>query len=224
MSESGMSSREKLVVVVLGVVILLALIGIGILAAQLVSQNEEADEIAGKTATVTGEGEGKAGSTEGTAGPTASLEAGTQEVAADITAVASPALREAPASAPDAAPGEVVVRKEGVGPLGPVVIANQALQPGRRYRIEIQASDGSRVEIHGSWSQVAEGAGGTLSAPAIEFFEGQTPYRIDLSLPLAEPTRWSCSVSAAIKVAPLAPGQLSGPVLAIEIQDVTGSQ
>ena len=135
-------------------------------------------------------------------------------------------LLEAAPPAPDLAPGQVVVRTVGAGGLAPVVIADQALQPGRRYRIEIHAVDGSRVEIHGSWSQAAVAAGGTLSAPTIEFFEGQTPYRIELSLPMADPARWSCSVSAALKAPPLASGQsaLSGPTLAIEILDVTDSQ
>jgi hypothetical protein len=224
MSLSSMSSREKIVVAVLGAVILLALIGIGILAANLVSRTDEEQGVAGESATAAvGEEEGQpAGSTEGVTG-----EAGAPEVAADITPVATPMLREPPPPAPDAAGGQVVVRQEGLGGLAPVVIADQALQPGRRYRIEIQAVDGSRVEIHGSWSQAAVDAGGTLSAPTIEFFEGQTPYAIDLALPLADPSRWSCSVSAAYKIAPLGSGQeaqLSGPALAIEILDVTGSQ
>jgi hypothetical protein len=212
MSLSSMSSREKIVVAVLGVVILLALVGIGILAANLVSRTDE-EEIAGEV-----EGQ-PAGSTQETSLPGASAEAGTQEAAVDITPVATPVLEEPPPPVRDAAGGEVIVRQEGVGGLAPVVIANQALQPGRLYRIEIQAVDGSQVVVQGSWSQAAVGAGGTLSAPALEFFEGQTPYRIDLALPLADATRWSCSVSAAIKGA-----QLSGPALAIEILDVTGSQ
>lgn len=223
MSLSSMSSREKIVVAVLGVVILLALIGIGILAANLVSGDDGEQEVAGQAATsAAGEAEEQpAGASEGTAQPgaTSVTGAGSPEAAADITPVATPVLREAP---PPAAGGEVVVRQEGVGGLAPVVIADQALQPGRRYRIEIQAMDGSRVDIHGSWSQAAVGGAGTLSAPTIEFFEGQTPYRIDLALPLADADLWSCSVSAA----PTLEGgtQLSGPALAVEILDVTGSQ
>jgi hypothetical protein len=215
-----MSSREKIVVAVLGVVILLALVGIGILAANLVSRTDE-EEIAGESVTAAvGEVEGQpAGSTQETSLPGASSEAGTQEAAVDITPVATPVLEEPPPPVRDAAGGKLIARREGVGGLAPVVIANQALQPGRLYRIEIQAVDGSQVVVQGSWSQAAVGAGGTLSAPALEFFEGQTPYRIDLALPLADATRWSCSVSAAIKGA-----QLSGPALAIEILDVTGSQ
>jgi hypothetical protein len=223
MSLSSMSSREKIVVAVLGGVILLALVGIGILAANLVSRTDDEQGVAGESATAAvGEEEGQpAGSTD------APAEAGAPEAAADITPVATPVLQEPPAPAADAAAGEVVVRQEGVAGPAPVVIADQALQPGRRYRIEIQAVDGSRVTIHGSWSQVAVGGGGTLNAPTIEFFEGPTPYTIDLALPLADPARWSCSVSAAVKLEPLAAGQgtqLSGPALAIEILDVTGSQ
>ena len=227
MSWSSMSSREKIVVGVLGAVILLALVGIGILAANLISRPDE-QEIAGAATTATvGEGEEQpAGSViEGTALPGATGEAGAPEVAADITPVATPALQETPSPALDAASGEVIARQEGVGGLAPVVIADQPLQPGHRYRIEIQAVDGSRVDIHGSWSQAAVGGGGTLTAPSIEVFEGQTPYRIDLALPLADPAQWSCSVSAAVKIAPLGSGTpLSGPALAIEIVDVTGSQ
>ena len=218
MALSNMSSREKIVVGVLGLVILLALVGIGILAANLVSRSDEEQEVAGESATAAAvEGEDlPAGGTEATALPGAPA-AGEAPEGADITPVATPLLREAPAAG--AGDGEVVVRQEGVGPLAPVVIADQPLQPGRRYRIEIQAVDGSRVAIHGSWSQAGVGGGGTLSAPTIEFFEGQTPYRIDLALPLAEAEMWSCSVSAAVQVGQGA--ALSGPALAIEILDVT---
>jgi hypothetical protein len=214
MALSNMSSREKIVVGVLGIVILLALIGIGVLAANLVSRSGEKQEVAGESATAAAvEGEDlPAGGTEATSIPGAPTES-----EADITPVATPLLREAPAAG--AGDGEVVVRQEGVGPLAPVVIADQPLLPGRRYRIEIQAVDGSRVAIHGSWSQAAVGGGGTLSAPTIEFFEGQTPHRIDLALPLAEAEMWSCSVSAALQVGQSA--SLSGPALAIEIRDVT---
>jgi hypothetical protein len=207
MSLSGMSPREKTVVAILGIVILLALVGIGILAANLVSRSGE-EGVAGESAT--------AAAVEGEGQPAADV----PEAAAGITPVATPILLEEPAVAADLPGGQVIVRQEGVGPLAPVVIADQALQPGRRYRIEIQAMDGSRVNIHGSWSQAAVGGGGSLSAPVIEFFEGQTPYRIDLNLPLATADRWSCSVSAALKDVTLA----SGSALAIEIQDVTGSQ
>jgi hypothetical protein len=224
MSWSGMSARERTVVAVLGIVILLALVGIGILTANLVARPGDEQEVAGTYATATaaaaqGEGMAAGGAEEATV-PGGTGEAGAPASAADITPVATPLLQEAPAAAADLPGGEVIVRQEGVGPLAPVVIADQTLQPGRRYRIEIQAMDGSRVNIHGSWSQAAVGGGGSLSAPAIEFFEGQTPYRIDLALPLANAEMWSCSVSAAIKGANLA----SGPALAIEIQDVTGSQ
>ncbi len=214
MALSNMSSRERVVVGVLGLVILLALIGIGILAANLVSRSGDQEQVAGELAT-SGAVEGEelpAGGTEATALPGAP-----EEGAANITPVATPLLREAPAAG--AGDGETVIRQEGVGPLAPVVIADQPLQPGRRYRIEIEAIDGSRVAIHGSWSQAAVGGGGTLSAPTIEFFEGQTPYSIDLALPLAEGEMWSCSVSAAVQVGQGA--ALSGPALAIEILDVT---
>lgn len=228
MSPSGMSSRERIIVIVLGVVILLALIGIGILAAKLVSGTGDEQVSVDQSATVASQEEGPpVGSAEETPPPAVAGEAETPAVAADITPVAPPVLQEAPPPASDAAEGQLLVRQEGMGGLAPVVIANQALQPGHRYRIEIQAVDGSRVGIHGSWSQAAQRADGTLSAPAIQLFEGQTPYNIDLDAPLAEPARWSCSVSAAVKVEPLATGlgtQLSGPVLAIEILDVTGSQ
>ena len=227
MSLSRLSSRERIVVGVLGAVILLALVGIGILAANLVSRMDEEQAVAGESATAVSEGPGQpAEPTEAVLEPGAAGGTEALESPAQITPVATPVLLEAAPPAPDLAPAQVVVRTVGAGGLAPVVIADQALQPGRRYRIEIHAVDGSRVEIHGSWSQAAVAAGGTLSAPTIEFFEGQTPYRIELSLPMADPARWSCSVSAALKAPPLASGQsaLSGPTLAIEILDVTDSQ
>jgi hypothetical protein len=197
-----MSARDKAIIAVLGVVILVALIGIGILVARLVTGDEEA-EIRVVTPTLS----------------TAASSGGTPGVEAAITAVAPPSLDAQGDMPPKEIKAEqvAIAQAEGVGPLAPVIIASQALQAGHRYRIEVAAKDGLAVAIQGSWSQAATSASGQVTAPQIEFFEGSTPFTVDVVAPVADPALWSCSVSAAPKAL-----QSSSASLVITIWDVTG--
>lgn len=197
MDFSQMSAREKAIIVVLGVVIVAALIGIGVLVAKLVSGDDTA---------------------EITTAPTTGGEVPPQVT---ITLVATPALDEPPQETPNPVSDQpvAIAQAEGAGPGLPVIIADQPLYAGRRYRIEIKAADGSNVAVQGSWSQAATSASGQVAAPQIEFFEGTTPHTIDVVSPVADPSLWSCSVSAAPK------DILAKPTnLVIVVYDVTGSQ
>jgi hypothetical protein len=99
------------------------------------------------------------------------------------------------------------------------MIVNHQLHAGRRYRLEITATDGSKVALQGSWSQAATSKSGQVAAPQIEFFEGTTPYRINITAPVADPDMWSCSVSSGLK----SPDLLAqSPSLVITIWDITG--
>ncbi len=141
MAFSEMSSRDRTIIFILVAVIVLALIGIGLLVARLLSEGELAKSEGGITVAPTSE----------------SAVAAQAGVEPTITAVAAPALGQA-AEAPKVEVGEqsvAIARQEAVGPLAPVLIVGQALQPGHRYRIEISTSDGSQAAVEGSWSQAA---------------------------------------------------------------------
>jgi hypothetical protein len=223
MNFSQMSSREKTIVAVLGVVILIALIGIGFLVARLVTGGEgatQAPEITVIPTTAVGDVSGETPTTG--EGATAAPEpGGTPGAAGGITPVPPPSLEGLDTSPPQAVSDQpvVVVRQEGVGPGAPVIIADHPLHAGRRYRLEITAVDGSAVAIQGSWGQAATSASGQAEAPQIEFFEGVTPFRVEIVAPVADPALWSCSASAG-------PKDLLGqpPSLVITIWDVTGAQ
>lgn len=193
MALSGMSSREKTIVAVLAVVIVLALVGIGVLAAQLID----------------GDGEDEAS-------PVAVASATT---GADLTPVPPPTL-EKPKDEPPFVGGNqpvAIAQAESIGPLAPALIASQTLHADHRYRIEIKAADGSQLAVTGSWSQAATGSGEQVAPPEIEFFEGTTPHNIDVNSPVANPDMWACSVSAMFK-----DGLAANTNLVITIWDVTG--
>jgi hypothetical protein len=199
MAFSNMNSKEKTVVAILGVIILVALAGIGILVARLVADSE--------------------GEVVVTVLPTAGQAQATAEVA--ITQVAAPSLSAAAAVTPAAISDEpvVVARSQGAGPGFPVIIADEPLAAGHRYRLEVAAADGSQAPIQGSWGQSATSASGQVAAPQIKFFEGTTPFSVDLAVPVADPVLWGCSMSAGVKGVLASP-----PVLVITVYDVTGVQ
>jgi hypothetical protein len=200
MAFSGMNSKEKTIIAVLGAIILIALVGIGILIARMVAGNG-----IGEQAPVV------------TVLPTAAVAEATPEIT--ITQVAAPSLSAAAAAAPVSV-GEkpvVVARMQGPGPGFPVIIADQPLAAGHRYRLEVAAADGSQARIQGSWGQAATSASGQVAAPQIEFFEGVTPFSVDVSAPVTDPVLWGCSISAGPKDVPSSP-----PTLVITIYDVTG--
>jgi hypothetical protein len=214
MNFSQMSSREKTVVAVLGVVILVALIGIGVLVARLVTggQGEEPEIVV--IPTTTGE------ATTGELGQ-APAPGSESETAPDITPVAPPSLEglDTTPPAPVSAQAAVVIWLEGIGPGLPVSIPSQTLHAGRRYRLEITTTDGSAVPIQGSWGQSATSASGKVVSPQIELFEGVTPFQVDLVAPVPDPVLWSCSASAGLKELMANP-----PTLVITIWDVSGIQ
>ncbi len=200
MALSGMSSRERTLVIVLGVIIVLALVGIGLLAARLIASDEDGQQAGGITPAAT------------TAGPAATPQA-------SATLVENPPLEEASEATPAPVAEEpvAVAQVESQGAVLPAIITSQPLHAGHRYRIEIAALDGSRVAVKGSWSQSARGAGGELELPLPESIEGQTPLTIEVQPPLENPASWRVSVSAA-------PKDLLGqpPKLVVTIWDVTG--
>ena len=208
MSFSEASSREKALVLVLLVVIIVALIGIGILLAKLLFG---------------GEGEKAGGITP--APTTAAAEAG--DAGPTITPIEASIVQQAElpaeATSPAASGSEpvVLVQVESVGPLAPAMIVNQALEPGHQYRLEVTAQDGTAIAVEGNWSQAATSASGQAAAPQIEFFEGTTPYRIDIAPPVADPKMWGISVSAGFKEADLL---AEGPAVVITIWDVTAGE
>ncbi|MGD2206633.1 MAG: hypothetical protein PVH17_07630 [Anaerolineae bacterium] len=202
MAPSGINSREKTIIAILAVVIVIALIGIGILVARLVTGDKEGGETGGIT-------------------PVATAPGGAVSSEATATLVANPSLKE-PAEATPAAVGDqpvAVVRVESPKQLLPAILTDHALHPGHRYRLEITAIDGSSVAIRGSWSQSAKTADGNLELPLPESIEGKTPFRLDIEPPAANPTSWSLSASAS-------PKDLLGnpPKLVIIVWDVTGSK
>lgn len=194
MAFSGMSSRERTIILVLTGIIVVVLIGIGILLAKV----------------LVGDGEQAGGITP--PAPTA---------AATPTLVPNPTLDEGVLELPEAAGGQpvpVVVEVSRSEILSAIII-NQPLMGGRSYRVEIVTEDGSSIPIRGSWSQSARSAGGDLEMPLPEFFEGKTPYTMDLVPPVETPIRWSVSVSASPADLLDSPGRL-----VITIWDVTGLQ
>jgi hypothetical protein len=235
MAFSGMSSREKTVVAVLGVVILIALIGIGFLVARLVTGDRVADRGPEITVPPTSAAEGapatgsEGAPTAGSEGAPAAGSEGAPAAGAEGAPGGDVAITPVPAPSLDnldkAPPGpvsdqpEVVVRMQSTGPGAPVIIAAQPLHAGRSYRLEITAEDGSKVAIQGSWSQSATSASGKVEAPQIEFFEGTTPYEVNVVSPVPDPALWGVSASAGAK-------DLLGqpPVLMITIWDVTGAK
>jgi hypothetical protein len=199
MAASGMSSKEKTIVAVLGVIIVIALVGIGILVAKLVVDGGDG----GQTTNIT---------------PAATVPAQAPAPQETVTLVANPSLEgQAATPAPAAAQPVAIVQVKSPGPLLPAILTDQPLHPGRSYRLEIAAADGSAVVIRGSWSQSAKGADGKLELPLPETLDGATPLRLDLVPPMANPSEWSFSVSAV-------PKDLLGqpPELVITIWDVTG--
>jgi len=201
MAFSNMTSREKIIVAVLGAIIVVALGGIGILLARLVTDG------------------GLGGQQTGITVPPPTEAA---PPVATVTLVAAPALEgmSKPATSQVGEQPVIVARKEGLGPLAPVIIASQPLQAGHRYRLEITAANGSKVAIHGSWSQSATSKSGQVTAPQIEFFEGVTPLRVDIVSPVADPDLWGFSVSAA----PKSPNVLEKSTsLVLSIWDVMGT-
>lgn len=199
MALSGMNRREKTLIAVLAVVIIIALVGIGILIGKLVVDGG-ADEQAGDIPPV-------ATTPAAASGPTATL-------------VETPSLEEeeqAPPPTPAGAEPVQVVQAESPAPLLPVLITNQALHAGHRYRVEIVAADGSAVAIKGSWSQSAKGAGVQIEVTGPEPFEAKTPYTLEVKSPLENPTSWSISVSAG-------PQDLlsQSPKLILTLWDVSG--
>lgn len=207
MAFSEMNSRDRTIIIILVAVIVIALIGIGLLVARLLSDGGLKNEEGGITVVPTSE--------SGVA-----VQAGIEPT---ITAVAAPVLGQA-AEVPEVEVGEepaAIARQEAVGPLAPVLIVGQALQPGHLYRIEISSSDGSQAAMEGNWSQAATSASGQVAAPQIEFFDGVTPHVIEVAPPVSDPQMWSLSVSAGFKKV----GALTGTSkLVITILDVTGSQ
>ncbi len=203
---SEMNSMDRTIIIILVAVIVLALIGIGLLVARLLSDGGITEEGGGITVVPTSE----------------STVAAQAEVEPTITAVAAPALGQA-AEVPQVQVSEqpvVVALQEAVGPLAPVLMAGQSLQPGHLYRIEITTSDGSQAAIEGTWSQASTSASGQVGAPKIEFFEGMTPYAVEVAPPVSDPQMWSLSVSAGWKQVDISETRL----LVISILDVTGSQ
>jgi hypothetical protein len=202
MAFSEMSSRERTIIGVLAGIIVIALIGIGVLVAKLAAgggSNQPAGGITGPAATL--------------------AEISTPPVT--VTLVANPSLDQIveEAAAPVSEQPVAVARAESPGALLPVIVPNQALQGDHRYRIEIEAEDGSSVLIRGSWSQSAKSASGELALPLPESIEATTPFRLEVVPPMNNPSEWRITVSAAPKDLLAQP-----PHLAITIWDVTGSQ
>jgi hypothetical protein len=199
MALSEMNSREKTVLVVLVLIIAAALVGIGVLAARLIAGDAEEQ------------------ATNITVAPESQVEAAVPEGTA--TLVANPELVEEPVIPPPAGAQPVpVVQVESPGPLLPAILADQALHPGRQYRVEIAATDGSKTEVRGSWSHSAKSADGHLEMPLPEEIEGTTPLTLDLVAPVANAMAWSVSVSAAPRDLLAQP-----PRLTITVWDVTGN-
>lgn len=201
MALSEMSSKEKTIVVILGIVIVIALVGIGILAAQLVTGGdggEQADLVVPES-------------------PAASQAA----PVATHTLVPPPEAGAAAKAIPGPATGqaEAVVREEGVAPGLPVLLVGQLLDGSRSYRLEVTTADGSVAIVSGSWSQTAVNTKGDIDKVLPKRLEGKTPIYVEINPPVANPETWILSASAGPK------DLLSktGP-LAIILWDVTESE
>ena len=202
MAMSEMSSKEKTVVVILGIVIIIALVGLGVLVARL--------------------GTGGPSSQQGDAIQVpATSQSGEAAPAATNTLVPPPEAGAAAKPLPDPAinQGEAVVREEGVAPGLPVLLVGQPLDGSRSYRLKVTTADGSTATVSGSWSQTAVNAKGKVDASASERLEGKTPIVVDIKAPFANPKTWTLSASAGPKDL-LAK---TGPLVII-LWDVTGSE
>jgi hypothetical protein len=169
---SGMGSREKTLIVVLGVIIIIALVGIGILAAKLL---------------VGDGGEQAAGITP---------PAATEETL-PLSAATATLEQESPASA-GGQPVRVVSEPSPSGRL-PAILMDQPLRGDRSYRVEIVTEDGSSIDIRGSWRQKAKSASGDLELALPESIDAKTPFSLDLTPPVDSPREWSVSISASAK-------------------------
>ncbi len=202
MALSEMNSREKTIVAVLGVIIVIALIGIGFLVAKLVADGGTGGQATGIVVA-----------------ETAPADAGTPE--ATFTAVAPASVEGLAETTPAPVSDEPVAvgRAESLSPGLPALLVNQPLHGDRRYRLEVTAADGSAVSISGSWSQAATGAAGEAQMDVAEPIEGATPFTADIRPPVANPESWSLSASVG-------PKDLLGspPALVITVWDVTGTQ
>ena len=198
MAFSEMSSRERTTIIVLVVVIGLAVIGIGILAARFLIGNGE-DETA-------------------ITAPAPTTEVVESSATVTLAVEATPEGSD-PGSAQSAAVNQVeVVQVKNSGPLLPVMLTQHPLDGQRQYRMEIVAANGSTVSIKGNWSQSTTSAGGDLDLSLPENFEGETPLLLDLDPGIDNPKEWLFSVSVS-------PKDLLGdpPLLILTIWDVTGS-
>ncbi|MEJ2212009.1 MAG: hypothetical protein P8129_23660 [Anaerolineae bacterium] len=217
MALSGMSSKEKTIVAVLAVVIVLALVGIGILAAQLIGDNnEEGGSVAVATST---SGAATVAATPGGGEEGTEATPGAEGGGSGVTPVDTPALAQGQDVPPPVEGDEPVAvgQAESVGPLAPAILVDQPLYAHHLYEIEIKTADGSQLAIEGSWSQAATSSSGEVVAPQVEFFEGLTPYTIALQAPVADPAKWGCSARASLKESL---GQTTHVV--ITVWDVTG--
>ncbi len=200
MSFSQMSSKEKTIVGILAVVIVVALCGIGFLGYQLLTKGDGGDT----------------GISMDQGNPTAVAPA----VESTVTLIPPPSLDNLgePAAGPTGSEPVAVARQQSVGPLAPVIVASHPLRGGHNYRVEIATANGSRAAFNGQWSQSATSASGKVAAPQIEFIEGFTPHTFNVAAPVPDPTIWGISVSAGPKI-----GGATSP-LVITIWDVTGTQ
>jgi hypothetical protein len=208
MAFTEMSSREKKTILVLAVIIVLAVIGIGFLAAKfLVAGSDQETGITPPAATI--EAAAPSAATVTLQSPASST------VVADVVAEGVTQGSEASADEKPVA----VVQIRSLGNLLPVMMTEQALDGRRRYRVEIVAVDGAIVPISGSLSQSTKSAGGDLDLSLPKSFEGQTPFVLDLSPGIDNPKEWKVSVSAM-------PKDLLGdpPILVMTVWDVTGSE
>ncbi len=199
MAFSEMESREKTIIAVLGVIIVIALIGIGLLVAKLASDDSSATE----GISVTGE----------------APEAAVPE--ATFTPVATASLEGLAKTTPATVGSQpvAVAQEKGIAPGLPVIMANEPLHAGHSYRLEVTAADGSKAKVSGSWSQAARNAAGAVEMDVSKPIEGTTPLSVDIEPPLSNPSSWSLSASVG-------PKELLGdnPVLVITLWDVTGSK
>jgi hypothetical protein len=171
-----MSSREKAILAVLAVVIVIALVGIGVLAAKLLSGDGEGEQAAGITPPP----------------PTVLPDA-------VITQVANPSLDLVVEPPPESVSREPVAVAEvkSSSPILPVVLTEQPLNPNRQYELQITAENGGEIDIWGSWSQAAKTAGGGLEIPLPVSIKAKTPYSQKLHPPVEDAVAWSLTVSAA---------------------------
>ncbi|MFC2030237.1 hypothetical protein ACFLWA_05865 [Chloroflexota bacterium] len=201
MAFSNVNSRERTLIAALGVVIVIALVGIGFLVVRLVNDGKDSDLTEGVEEAASGE-----------------------EIAVPVptfTLVAAASLEGLAETTPVAIASQpvAVAQEKGLAPGLPVIVANQPLQAGHRYQLEVTAADGSKAQVVGSWSQSASNAAGKVGVDVSEPFKGKTPLSVDLKPPVPNPTSWSFSASAGPESILAA-----NPVLVITLWDVTGSE